>query len=406
MREAVVVAALLVSRGMIPAQDPADSTRAANLATVKRHLSDALQNQPDYTCLATFDRYRRLANEPAESKVDRMRVEVAFAGNRELYSWPGESKFSDAPLTGIVAQGLVGDGTFAAQAQNLFVADIGVEKYTGDGRWTFQIPSAQNNWTVQESEAGKDHEQAVGSDGAFWIDLRTLDLVRIETHATGLQAGFPLQSVATSVDYARVRIAEIDVLLPIRAEMTTISRKGELHRNLVEYSNCRQFTGQSTIAFDVPPGTVGATPETAKIVEQQLPAGLSLQIQLTRELNIGQVIVGDVVEGILHADLRDGKILIAPKGAAVRGRVRAIERSSFPGTAKVKPIDFVDIGLAFDELSFAGHVYHFQSKLTRLDTTVRGVMVPPQAEGSATFSIESPTASLPKGTLMTWASIR
>ena len=391
---------------MCPAQDAADSSRAANLALVKHYVAEAFQNQPDYTCLATFDRYRRLANEPAESQVDRVRVEVAFTGNRELYSWPGESKFSEIPLTGIVAAGLVGDGTFATQAHDLFVADIGVETYIGDGRWAYQIPVAQNNWTVQETEAGKAYEQAVGSEGEFSIDARTLDLARIETRATGLRGDFPLQSVATRVDYSRVRIAGSDVLLPVRAEFTTISRKGEVHRNLVEYSNCRQFTGQSTIAFDLPTVTAGSGPEPPRVVEQQLPAGLSLRIELTSELNVGQAIVGDVVEGILHADLRDGKTVIAPKGATVRGRVRTIERSSFPGTAKIKPIDFVDLGLGFDEVSFEGHVYHFNARLTSLNTAIRGVMVPPQAEGSATFSIESRTAGLPKGTVMTWATIR
>jgi hypothetical protein len=112
-------------------------------------VAAALQNQPGYTGLAIFDRYLRLANEAAENKVDRARMEVAFVGGRELYSWPGESTFSDTPLTGMVAQGLIGDGTFAAQARNIFVGNLGSETYLSDepenGRWNwaYQIPVAQ-----------------------------------------------------------------------------------------------------------------------------------------------------------------------------------------------------------------------------------------------------------------------
>jgi hypothetical protein len=110
-------------------------------------------------------------------------------------------------------------------------------------------------------------------------------------------------------------------LLPIRAALTTISRKGDQNRYLVEYSNCRQFSGQSTITFGTPVEPASAMPEPPKTAEQQLAAGLSLQIRLASEFKVSQAVEGDVIEGILHADLRNGKTLIAPKGATVRGRV-------------------------------------------------------------------------------------
>jgi hypothetical protein len=131
MRMPVLSGILAFATPLLFSQGPPDSTKQLGdrLALVKTQVAAMLQSQPDYTCLATFDRYRRLANEPAERKLDTIRVEVAFIGNRELYSWPGEGKFSDAPLTIMVEQGLIGDGTFAAQARNIFVGDLGVETF-------------------------------------------------------------------------------------------------------------------------------------------------------------------------------------------------------------------------------------------------------------------------------------
>ncbi len=215
MRKPVFVATLAVLAPVLRAQDPAGSANdlTERLSLVKHHVATAFQSQPDYTCHVTFDRYRRQAGELAERKVDTVIVEVAYIGNREMYAWPGEGKFSDTPLTSMMAQGMIGDGTFAAQAQNVFARDIGVETFAGDDqekdgsgrklwRWAYQISVSNNDWNVQAADQElHEHEQKVGSDGSFWIDLQTLDLVKMETRATGLLDSFPLRSVATNVNY-------------------------------------------------------------------------------------------------------------------------------------------------------------------------------------------------------------
>jgi hypothetical protein len=413
---------LAIFAAALPAQDPSDAAwqLTLRLAQVKRQVRTALASQPDYTCLATYDRYRWIPNAPTERKVDTVRVEVAYLGGHELYSWPGEGKFSDVPLTQMVAVGLVSDGDFAVHAHNIFVAGMGTEKFAGEEqrngrklwRWNYAISSYSSGWTVQHSGV----HQTVGSEGSYWIDSETLDLVRMDTHATDFMSSFPLKSVVSTVNYARVRIGEQEALLPVEAELHTVTKEGTESRNLTRYSNCRQYAGQSTISFGEVPEVVAPVAAQAKRSDEGLPAGLTLKIRLAADLILAQGAVGTLVEGTLDAPLRHGGKELAPKGAAVRGRVRLLSRDIE---------EFAELGLVFDELDVEGHAYRFVSSLKSFDTITPGVRmnmlqdktykpVPrgvqitrneisaTQVEGASVFFIDRHNSSLPKGTLMTW----
>jgi hypothetical protein len=280
--------ALWIAAPLLFAQDAADTAwqLTVRLSQVRRQAAKALDGQPDYTCLATFDRYRWLVNEAFERKLDTVRVEVAYVGGRELYSWPGEGRFSDAPLSSMVGVGLMGDGDFAVHAHNVFVSNAGSETWAGEEqengrwgpsdrklwRWNYRISSYQSGWQIQYADA----RQTVAAEGSFWVDAQTLDLVRMETHAADFVTGFPLKSVLSTVTYGRVRIGDRDVLLPRNAELKTVTTEGTESRNLTEYSGCRQYAGQSSISFGAPPepSPEPPPPPAAGKAEARLPAGL------------------------------------------------------------------------------------------------------------------------------------
>ena len=434
MRVSLYFAICIAACPVLCAQDSADATwqLTVRLSQVRRQAAKALQEQPDFTCLATFDRYQWAVNERQERKLDTVRVEVAYVGGHELYSWPGEDKFSDTPLTRMVGAGMMGDGDFAVHAHNVFVANAGSEKWVGEeqetGRWgttdrkiwhwSYSVSPYQSGWLIGSGAS----EQTVGSEGSFWVDAQTLDLVRMETRATDFFASFPLKAVESWVDYGRVRIGEQDVLMPLRAELKTIDRDGNESRNLTTYSNCRQYTGQSTISFGAPPEMAAPPPPPAK-VESRLPPGLALKIRLTTNLEATTASVGDALEATLSAPLRDGKTEIAPKGATVHGRVRFLHLDTTAGRLPGEPEPFTELGLVFDELEFSGHLYRFAAVLKSFDTVLPGVRMtmtqnrrsdgivetrqgisPPQVPGASVFFLDSRARGLPGGTLMTWVT--
>ncbi|MDR3698674.1 MAG: hypothetical protein P4L56_03505 [Candidatus Sulfopaludibacter sp.] len=433
MRVPLYLAICMAAAPLPGAQDNADAAwqLTVRLSQVRRQAAKALQEQPDFTCLATFDRYYWMVNEREERKIDTVRVEVAFVGGRELYSWPGEDKFSDTPLTRMVGAGMMGDGDFAVHAHNIFVANAGTEKWSGEeqenGRWgttdrklwhwTYRVSPYQSGWLIGSGTS----QQTVGSEGSFWVDARTLDLVRMETRATDFFASFPLKAVESWVDYRRVRIGEQDVLMPLRGQLKTVSQDGSENRNLTTYSNCRQYSGHSTISFGAPPEVAAPTPAPAARIESRLPPGLALKIRLDTDLAVATASVGDPLEATLAAALHDGKTEIAPKGAHVRGRVRFLRRDTTAGRLPGAPEPYTEAGLVFDEVEFAGRVYRFAGVLKSFDTALPGVRMamtqdrnfdgvtmarqqinPVEIPGASVFFIDSRSSGLPSGTLMTW----
>jgi len=401
MRAVVLLAFLAV-------QNPVDVAweNTVRLAHVKNKVAVALASQPDYVCLASFDRFYTPAG-GVERRMDTIRVEVAYVGGKELHSWPGENNFSETPLTRMIGVGMVGDGDFAVHAHNVFVAGGGVVRYAGEEgkllRWNYTISAFQSGWTISRGTA----RQTVGSAGSFWVDATTLALVRMDNRATDFFSSFPLQAADSRVDYGTVHIGEQDVLMPVRGEMKTVALDGTENRNVTEYSSCRQYVGKSTISFGELPATVPAAPPvtTERIT---VPPGLSLKIRLERAVELATSKVGDAVEGSLIAPLRDGSREIAPKGAIVRGRVRLVNH------------DPAEIGLLFDELEFPGHAAHFAARLQRFDSDVPGVqmtmissrkyegqvmtgtqIMPSKMPGVSVFFVKS---GVPKGALMTWVT--
>lgn len=433
MRPALCFAICVAASPLLCAQDSADAAwqLTLRLSQVRRQAAKALDEQPDFTCLATFDRFQWPVNRREEERVDTVRVEVAYVGRHELYSWPGEDKFSDVPLTRMVGAGMMGDGDFAVHAHNLFVGNSGIIKWAAEeqenGRWgttdrtlwhwSYRISPYQSGWIIGFANV----EQTVGSEGSFWVDAKTLDLVRMETHATDFYASFPLKAVESTVNYARIRIGEADVLLPVRAELKTTSQDGSENRNLTTYSNCRQYAGQSTISFGAPPEGTRPTPAPSARVESRLPPGLALKLRLTTDLKAGSASVGDALEATLTAPLREGKTEIAPKGAQVHGRIRFLHRDTTAGRLPGQSEAFTELGLVFDELEFSGRVYRFTAQLASFDTMlpgVRGSMAqerdfdgtiatrqqinPVQLPGASMFFLDARSSGLPSGTLMTW----
>jgi hypothetical protein len=399
---AVLLLALLAT------QDPTDVAweNTVRLAHVKHKVQVALASQPDYVCLATFDRFITPAK-GVEHRMDTVRVEVAYVGGKELYSWPGENNFSEKPLSRMIGVGMVGDGDFAVHAHNVFVAGAGIVRYGGaEGkllRWDYKISRFQSGWTISRADA----QQTVGSAGSFWVDAGTLDLVRMEIRATDFLSSFPLQAAESRVDYGNVHIGEQDVLMPVRGEMKTVALDSSQNRNVTEYSSCRQYVGKSTISFGELPATVPAAPPVA-IERIAVPAGLTLKIRLEGAVVLAKAEVGDVVEASLAAPLRDRFREIAPKGATVRGRVRLINH------------DPAEVGLSFDELDFAGHIAHFNARLQGFDSDVPGVQMnmisgrryegqvmtgtqitPSKMAGASVFFVKT---GVPNGTVMTWVT--
>jgi hypothetical protein len=156
MPRAFIVAVLAVP--VLVAQD--DSF--ALLARARDKILNSIDRLPKYTCLETIDRTYYVTPPAKRSKGamteapsasscaatnssrlsldanDRVRMEVAIAGEEEIHSWPGASSFDTRPIDQMITFGPISSGSFGGYLQDIF-ANPGAQinfsgRKTGDGR--------------------------------------------------------------------------------------------------------------------------------------------------------------------------------------------------------------------------------------------------------------------------------
>lgn len=222
-----------------------------NLSKIKRQARAGLEHVPNYVCRETVNR-SEISAAGKVRPVDTLRLDVAYIGGKEQFAPPG-ARFQDLDLTAYASTGAFGTGTFAGIARNLFVADGGRTTGWGEeklaGRSTiwygFEISQMFKSYKVQSDRA----EAYVGQAGKYWVDADTLELLRIEAHAVDIPPIVGMRDITDIIDYAKVSIGNSLLLLPQRADTLIANLDGTQHRNVTEFSGCREYSSESVIRF-------------------------------------------------------------------------------------------------------------------------------------------------------------
>ena len=337
------------------------------LAEIIRRMRRSVEQMPNYTCLQTIRRVRVGEKKRKRGKgklrpdgfmehkgalpldsTDTVKIDVAFADGKELYSWPGARRFEDRPLPEIVGFGTVSTGDFAAHARTLFVNRNGQFSYVGEVdfkgrraiRYDFRVPLFRSGYSI--TDAGG--EATVGYGGSIWADADTKDLLRIEAKVEDVPPSLTMSQVINRLDYETVRIGGKEFQLPKRAHLATYFQTGAENHNWVEFSGCREFGAQSELSFtDTPKELVITTDLDPE--EFALPPGVSLRLRLETAINSATSSTGDELRAtVTRAVKHQGKVVI-PRGAVAVGRLRRLESFS-------EPRDHFVVAFAFDRVEF------------------------------------------------------
>ena len=281
----------------------------------------------------------------------------------------------------------------------------------------FQDSPLVSGWRIAYAK----QSELVAERGSFWVDPGTLDVVRLDVHADGIPSDFPITSVVTTIDYARTRIGQLDVILPQTAVLLIEQFTGERSRNITEFSHCRQYSGQAAISFDVPSDLAALDP-VRKTKEVTLPAGLSARIKLKSAID-SEGAIGDSIQATIANDIIQGGQVLVPKGAAVTGRIRRIEKHD-------EGLPYYIVGIEFDDVDFPGHHARFFASLKSLEqdtpnlqffmdlggmkfesgegiTTITGPrsLHLQEVAGVGTFFVKGSRFRIPEGTTMVWETV-
>jgi hypothetical protein len=357
------------------AQDPASSNHPGDgmelLGRIKVHMQQVLRHEPNYTCLETMERTRRVGLARQFQMQDTLRLEVALVEGREMFAWPGSKQFESDDLRSMISSGTYGNGSFALFARAVFLSSSPTFDYRGQEqrygktleRFDFRVTRLASGYSIRI----EDREAVVGYRGSFWADPQSLDTTRLEVIADDIPPELNLASARDRIDYARVQIGPEDFLLPSESELAMIHPDGEESRNYTRFTNCRQYSGESVLRFDeVTDGVDAQKPPDEEIV---IPAGLELRIALADDIDVMTAAAGDELHGTLAGDLKlKGKVLAA-KGAVLQGRITRIERYG----------ELTAVGITFTDLYSEG----------------RHAALTPQMEKMLTAMLFTPTPGKP-----------
>ncbi len=248
----LLLAALLASatRAQDPSPDP------ALLARIGARMKQNLSTLPNYTCEENIDRSWRTGPRKRWKPLDHVGLILTVVDHAELYGRPGGGGMRYENPRTLVPGGTIGNGEFAAIAENLFLTGAAQFQYAGplelDGRavsrFDYRVPLAQSQYDV----SGDGKTARVAYEGSFWAAQDTLDVLRIELRATGIPPALGIDQVADVVEYSVVAIAGHPVLLPRAGSMEIDYADGSASRNQTLFDDCHEFKGEAKMVPDGP----------------------------------------------------------------------------------------------------------------------------------------------------------
>jgi len=323
------------------------------LQRVRTHMVDTLARQPNYTCLETVERSNRAGKEKEFRLLDTVRLEVALVDGREMFAWPGSKQFEDTDLRAFVPTGMFGNGDFGLYANSVFGGRLTEFEYKGEAklgersttRYDFRVPAAAGMRI-----RALDLTATVGFHGSFYTEAGTLDALRLKVEADALPEKLDLRQVTDTMEYKRARIGGGDFLLPSASEAVMVSLRGDANRNMVRFSACREFTGESTLKFGDDDDAADAASISAGAAKRELklPKNAEIALRLVGEIDTDKAAVGDPVKAALASDVKEKGQVILAKGVGFSGRIVRLEHYQ----------DFTVLGLMFEEAeSETAHAY-------------------------------------------------
>ena len=345
------------------------------LARFKQKVRQDVGRLANCTCLETIERSGREPGTDSFQFLDRVRLEVTTAGEKELLTWPGGAHFEDWAVTAFVKSGLVASGMFASHARNLFLRDGATFQYGGpeevEGRsavrYDFKVSRLASLYRLRTASGAA----TVATKGSFWFDAGSLELIRLDEFADQIPEELGLTGALTRVRYGRITDAVPGVLLPQSAEVELRHSSGELRRNKIEFAQCREYRAESSISF----GATELTPEAARSepARVDLPAGLTVKMELESGFDSATAAIGDPVRARVIENVRRSGKTIIPKGAIVTGRIRSMERQPRAG-------GFL-LGIEFTVVRWENERAEFRADL--LGASATGIKSAPGAAGGA-----------------------
>jgi hypothetical protein len=361
------------------------------LSRIRAHMRDYVARLPDYTCRMTLDRSRRPSAQADFELDDRLRLDVAYAGARELYAWPGDDRFENGIADLLPGHGMISDGSYALHTRKLFLSD--------DARFRPPVetvcagePCIQLDFAVPASRSGYSLGGSGGSApaalaGSVWFDRDSLDIRRLLVRVDRPPSTVQIAATREETVYGPVGFGDSVAVLPRSSELVLTDRNGSQSRNRSTFQQCRQYTGTAAISYG---NREGATAPVSQATVVSLPQGLELELALDDRVG-PEPAAGDLFTATVTRPGTNRAVTV-PAGARVTGRLTSLQHIT-PPRGKDGNRDLWSIGLTLLKVEWPGNLARARARLRRAPG-----MKPPRD----TILVTGRDPVLPAGLPMTW----
>lgn len=428
---AISIAAVLLTASPCVSGQAAGSTQERDRlwVAIRDTMRARIATLSDYTCIQTSTRFEQAQNEKQERYADTIRMQVTAAAGNESYSWPGSPNTAERP-SDLVRTGLLGTGAFQGYSHALFVGPgpsqieyLGKDTSAGQPLLHFRFTFDLRERMILHVAAGR---ASVAAKGEFWADERDHTVRRMRIESADSAPEINVKSAEYTFDWAPVLLHGRRVSLPQASSMRLEMFSGEVRRNVITLSQCREFGAESAIRFDAPPEPA-APPATATGLEAAgfLPAGLSVRTRLLSALDNTKLAVGDPFEAEIARDVQWKRTTLLRKGDRAEGRIRYLATNTDPevhtllwleiATIRSGDKEYIFLG-EMTRAAFATNIIHQAQGFTEGRLERIGVMGSYRidrrefrsygsAPGVASLLFRGDRAALPEGYEITWSTL-
>jgi hypothetical protein len=261
-----------------------------SLSRIREHMREYLARLPDYTCRVTVERAQRSGSRAQYSVLDRLRLEIAYAGGHEYYAWPGDSRFESTIDELLPDRGLVSEGSWALHMRKLFLTNdaqfSAPREEAGVIKVDFAVPAVRSGFAVTAGGASA----PAGLQGSVWFARETLNIRRLDVRVAEIPRTIRVAATREVTSYGHAVVGDVPVVLPVESELVLRDRDGSERRNRARFDDCRRYSGSATIRYDAAAGEVA--PEKP-VAPEDLKRGQRVEMKF--ESGIGaDVAIGDV----------------------------------------------------------------------------------------------------------------
>jgi len=326
---------------------PSPQDTEALIEKIKATVLENLRRLPNYTCTETIHRSERPKNIVKPTLNETIHLEVAYVEGKEFFGWPGAAKI-DQPEIGKMVDGSMGNGYFGLFQSAIFSTRSAIFQYAGEAplhgkealRFGYLVPKIAATYRLT-TELG---EAVVGFHGSFWVDRKTLELMRITVEADDPPVVLGLAATSSVLDFSPQTFGASTFVLPRGAELQVVDTDGNEGQARLSFAACHQFVGESVIKFEEPetqPAAPVAEPVKAAVA---LPDDFFVDFVLETPIEWESSATGDPVRGTLRDSVQDQGRAIVPKGAKLVARIAHLAQRG----------DLYYVEITFASLDFPG----------------------------------------------------